>query len=467
MKRFFSLAVVFAVALMAIVACEPESTPNNGQDDPNTENPDDPNNPDGPDGPDTPTEEAFVITVSEIATTSAWIKVEPKDQSMSYYFDIIPEEDYELNNGDVGTFFEDIVAYYQMVYPTIDLSAFLPNLLSVGEDADSVTGLEPNTTYYAYAVEVNPSTGEAGENMSVYKFTTLAGGNPADCTFSFNVRQIYSTEVEFTIVPSDESVAYWYAVSAVEGYPGDVALQNEVKAMIDQYAAENNMTLEEMIPRLVMRGPVDDTWFELERSTTYYIYAYAMDKEGNPEGPIYKETFTTLESDISDANIAVTYRIFNGDELYASDNTKFANTQGLAVLQCEAAPNEAAYYWLMMLAGGDLTDAEMYPDDATINAMLEGGGKFNQVVAHYYVNWDATVTLLSFAADYNMLYGPLNRELIVVSDDNCAPVSQYLDNQYADIMQSVVIAPVAADSVIDAKVENLFVDSYRASRIEM
>lgn len=466
MKRLFRFAVVPVLAAMTLIACDPEPAP---APTPGPEQPEQPEDPEDPEKPEDPVE-PFTIQVSEIATTSAWIKVVPKDESMSYYFDLIPEVDYDANGGDVGAFFEDIIAYYQMVYPTIDITAFLPNLLSQGEDADSVTGLEPNTTYYAYAIEVNPATGEAGENCCVYKFTTLQGGNPADCTFSFNIRKVYSTEVEFTIVPSDESIAYWYAVAAVEGYPGDIALQNEVKAMIDEYAMSNNMSLEEIVPRLVMRGPVDDTWFELEKSTSYYLYVYAMDKEGNAEGPIYKETFTTTENDLSDADVALTYRVFNGDELYASDSEKFANAQGRAVVQCEAAPNESAYYWLMMLANGDLTDTTIYPDDATINAMLEAGGSFNQIVTHYYVDWSATATLLGFAADYNMLYGPLNRELINLSKDNCAPIREYLENESATPAAAACIAPMPAGSVIDAKVESMpavAAGSFRLSHIEM
>ena len=448
MKKILKFAVLPLFALAALVACD-EPTPDSPTPEPPT--------------PDE--EEMFEITVSNVATTSAWLEIKPKDKSMSYYFDLIPEEDYEASNGNVGAFFEEIVTYYQTMYPSIDLTMFLPNLLSVGDASDSVSGLVPNTTYYAYAVEVNPSTGKAGENWSVVKFTSLEGGNPAECTFEFTVRNVFATEVEFSITPSDESIAYWYAVTSVDGYPGDALLQAEVKELIDQYAAENNKTLEEIMPRLVMRGPVDDTWFELERATSYYIYAYAMDEQGNAAGPIYKELFTTLDTDISSAAIAMTCKIFDGDALYAYDSEKFKDVQGRAVVQCEATPNDSAYYWLMMLANGDFTDATIYPDDATINAMLEAGGQFNQLVTHYYANWDATATLLGFAADYNMIYGPLSRNLISITKDNCASISEYRENEASPYSQTMSLAPARVSSVVDTKAKsNATKAGFRANR---
>lgn len=411
-------------------------------------------------------DEPFVVTVSEIATTSAFISVEAKDPTMSYYFDVIPEVDYILKDGDVGSFFEDIVAYYQEVYPTLDLVAFLPNLLSTSNDSDSVSGLEPNTIYYAYAVEVDPLTGKAGDNWTVEQFRTLKGGDPAECSFELAIRRLYATEVEFSITPSDDSIAYWYAVTAVDGYPGDVPMQAEVKSYIDAAAVEYNLSVEKAVARLIVRGAIEDTWFELEKSTSYYLYVYAMDKQGNAAGPMYKETFTTKEQDISDADIALTYRIFDGDELYASDSEKFEMGKGKAVVQCEATPNDTAYYWLIQLAGGDLSDTTIYPDDATINAMLEAGGTFNKLCTHYYMDWGATATLLGFATDYTMMYGVLHRELIVPSKEQCVSIDEYRENATAEPMSVLSVEP-KAKSAMDIKSQkkiNAPVKPYRESR---
>ncbi|MBQ1173565.1 MAG: hypothetical protein IIX58_00095, partial [Alistipes sp.] len=74
MKKILKFAVLPLFALAALVACD-EPTP----DSPTPE----------PPIPDDPVkEEMFEITVSNVATTSAWLEIKPKDKSMSYYFDL-------------------------------------------------------------------------------------------------------------------------------------------------------------------------------------------------------------------------------------------------------------------------------------------------------------------------------------------------------------------------------------------
>lgn len=404
MKNLFKSALLLALAAMTFTACEQNGNEGNGGGEP---------------------EKGFKIEVSEIATTSAYITVTPSDNKTTYYFDVMPEEDYLELNGDVGAFFEELLGYYTQLYPSLDISLFVQQLVSVGPAGDAVTRLTPGTTYYAYAVAVD-ERGQA-QYYTAVPFTTLEGGNPAACTFDITVRGTYSTEVEFTITPSDESVAYWYAVTSVNGYPGDVALQNEVKQTLESYAAENNKTIEEVAKAVVYRGTVEDYWFELETDTPYYIYAYAMNEKGEAVGPLYKKQFTTTLYDISDADATVVYHILDAEEIRGADY------KGYACFQYEVTPNASAAYWLVMLAGGDLTDATTYPDDATINAMLEGSNGFNKLVAHYYVPWDTKATLLSFAADANMQYGALTRQLITISKDACEPASLYREAKTADI----------------------------------
>ncbi len=109
---------------------------------------------------------------------------------------------------------------------------------------------------------------------------------------------------------------------------------------------------------------------------------------------------------------------------------------------------------LKMLAGGDMTDTTIYPDDATINAMLEASSGFNKTVTHYYVPWGSTATLLYFAADSNMLYGPLMRQLLALSRDNTADISLYKEaaSQTPSAVQSLNAARTK-NSAIERKMQ--------------
>jgi hypothetical protein len=227
--------------------------------------------------------------------------------------------------------------------------------------------------------------------------------------------------------------------------------------MLEQMAPEYNLSLEEAVEKVISRGRVDDLWFELEKDTPYYIYAFAMNADGSAAGPVYKQQFTTAQYEVSDADVTVVARIFDGTELYNSDPEAFAKAKDKAVIQLEATPNYSAAYWLMLLGGGDMTDASIYPDDATMNAMMQSGGTYNLLVTHYYVDWGVTATLLYFAADYNMISGPLGRQLIVPSKDKCENIALYKEwSQQAPMsVKSLSMAKRQSTSLMERKMKGV------------
>lgn len=437
MKKLFKSVLLIALSAFAITACE-----NNEPVEPN-EKPSDIEIPN--EGPTE--EEAFEIEVTNIETTSAMLSISPADDSVYYYYDLMPEEDYIVLNGDVGVFFGQMLNYYIQLYPSLDVSSFLVNMLSKGASSDAVQGLTPGATYYAYAVVVDPNTGETGD-YSLEKFTALEGGDPAACSFELTIRKTYATEVEFSIAPSDSSVGYWYAVTAVNSYPGDTAMQQSVQEELETYASDNGMTIEEIAARVVCRGPIDDLWFELDNSTDYYLYVYAMGPNGEAAGPIYKEMFTTEKYDVSTAEVDLAYHIFDGADIYAQDNSLDPAVKEYAVLQYEVTPNYMSGYWLVQLAAGDMTDLEKYPDESTLNAMLSGNVTFNKLVSHYYVEWDSVATLLWFAADYDMIYGPVKRMLVEVTKDNVSSIDHYKEAAKTDIPYIDGVSPASKASHI-------------------
>ena len=107
----------------------------------------------------------------------------------------------------------------------------------------------------------------------------------------------------------------------------------QVKEEAANYAAEMGMTLEQVIAGVTVAGPVAEYWWDLEINTEYYLYAFAMDEQGNYLGDMYKEPFTTAMEDISDAELSVDYRYFDGDELYEYDPVTYATAQGKVIVR--------------------------------------------------------------------------------------------------------------------------------------
>lgn len=377
--------------------------------------------------PVVPEEISFELICTEITSTSAHLKVIPNRDDIRYYYDVCTMEDYESVDGDVSVIISQYIDYLLAYNPSLTMEDMLEIMLSQGTDEDDVTGLPAGTEMCFYALAVDDA-GEACSEPAVITFTTESAGDPSECTFEMTVSEIKGTTVFIEITPSDPSVRYWYAVTPRADYPGDIPLAVAVKDEAQAYANEVGMTLEQVIAGVTVAGPVAEYWYDLELGTGYYLYAFAMDKQGNAVGPMFKESFNTAEEDISDADIALAYRYFDGDALHASDPERFPNAAGRVVVQVKAEPNVYATDWAVAVGAGDMTNADAYPDDATINAILASGvAQYNKEISTFYATWN-TCTIFGFAADYSGYNGVLHRILVEPTKEGVSPVEEYYDS---------------------------------------
>lgn len=374
--------------------------------------------------PETPADPiTFELIYSNVTTTSADLQVIPSDDAVGYYFDVCTEEDFNSVNGDVYYIVSEYMDYLLKAYPSFSLSDVLAAMLSYGPDSDTVNGLPAGTTMCFYAVAIDEE-GQPASEPTVVKFTTEQAGDPSECTFDIEVSEIKGTTCLISILPSDPSVRYWFAVTPVEGYPGDIPMMVAVKEEAAAYASQIGRSLEEVIAAVTIAGPVADYWYDLEMDTNYYVYAFAMDQDGDYLGPCFKKAFKTAADDISDADLALDYRYFDGDALYEMDPNAYPNAQGRVLIQVKATPNEFAYDWAVIVGVGDMTDENSFPYDATINAILaSGAAKYNQNLQQFWVEWKPC-TILGFAADYDGMNGPLHRILVEPTRDGASPLDQ-------------------------------------------
>lgn len=376
--------------------------------------------------PVVPEEITFELVYSDVTSTSAHLKVVPSRNDVGYYYDVCTLDDYESVDGDVSVIISQYIDYLLAYNPSLTMQDMLEIMLSYGPDEDDVTGLPAGTKMCFYALAVDNDGVPCSEPAVVY-FETEAAGDPSECTFEMTVSEIKGTTVFIEIVPSDPSVRYWYAVTPRADYPGDIPLAVAVKDEAQAYADEIGMTLEQVIAGVTVAGPVAENWYDLELDTGYYLYAFAMDAQGNAVGPMYKEAFNTAVEDISDADITLAYRYFDGDALYASNPERFPNAAGRVVIQVKAEPNFYATDWAIAVGVGDMTNADAYPDDATINAILASGvAQYNKEISTFYATWNPC-TILGFAADYSGYNGVLNRIFVEPTKGGASPVEEYYE----------------------------------------
>ena len=371
----------------------------------------------------------FALSVSELTQTTCTLHVTPSNDAVRYYYDICTRETLERDfNGNVAQLIEGYIGrLYAQYNAYFTLEEILAETLSVGPDEDKLTGLPAGTEMAFYAMAVD-NEGHCCGTPALSFFTTAAPGDPKDCTFGIDVSHVKSDGCLITIVPSDASVPYWYGVCAVSEWPGDYAMTSEVSDAIYEYAKEYNLSVENVASRVVYTGDISMEESGLATSTAYYAYCYAMDTQtGDALGPVTKVRFETLDYDLSGAEISMTVRYFDGDELMAAYPERFSgNISGRCYMQVCVTPNAYCYDWVVALAKGDLTNEMVYPEETTKNAVLQGG-RISREINNFVCDW-AECTLFGFGVDAAGVDGPLQRILITPTPSGVSDVQLFVQD---------------------------------------
>lgn len=367
-----------------------------------------------------PYSHTFTIDIDEIESTSAQVTVECDDPSVRYFFDLCTLSSFEQYNRNPAAIVEGFISLTLKKYPQLTVDQILDPMLESGLVSEQISRLPADTEMICYCVAVNED-GKCYGTGAWKQFRTLPGGKPEDCTFTIEAEDVASDGCVVHIVPSDPSIAYWYGICARDEYPGDVAMVSSVKAAFAEYAQENGMSLTELVERIAYSGETRQIESGLQNGTPYYIYAYAMNATGGNAGQLTKVMFTTNEYDESDAMISLRYRYFDGDELYALDPAKYAKYQGAVMVEAEVTPNETAEHWVVALSSKDMTDPDVYPDESTKQALLQGGS-LDKSTMTYVARW-GEATFLYFAADFYGIDGPLRRMLVNFTKEGASPAA--------------------------------------------
>ena len=363
----------------------------------------------------------FQLAVSDIGIASATLSVTPDDNAVRYYYDVCTRQQYDALSGGVEEIVTSYIEYLKGRYPTLTMEQILGNTLSQGADSDQLTGLPAGTEFVFYAIAVDDE-GKCYGEAATTTFSTLPGGDPADCTFAVNYENLTSDALTVLVTPSDPSVRYWMGIVAVANFSGDYTLTAQVQQEVADYAASTGMDMAELVEKVTFAGDIALEESGLTPETPYYIYVYAMNPDGSAAGAVTKKRFVTQTELPSDAAVSLSYRFFDGDALYEADPATYSGYQGKVLVQTRLTPNETATSWAIALAKGDLTDETLYPDEETKRAVLQAGS-INVESKTFKADW-TTCTFLYFAADADGIDGVLKRLLVTFDKANARPVSE-------------------------------------------
>ena len=277
--KFLSSMAFLAMLAFSVVSCEkPVDEPTN--DEPNTEEPV------KPESGKPVVMEDFTVTLNHVHSGDVFLTIEPEDKEMTYWYQLqvkedMPETDEEIIASDME--YLDYIADY---YGTSLVQLLADNLLK-GDLEWRYQYLEANTEYVLYMYGMN-TNGEAltAVNQLTFKTTKV---EPLDCEFDILVGDnVTANSFSITIIPSDETVGYYYDVFPAWMYEeyclSDAA---NIPAFMAEYipalASENGVTVAYAVGAISNYGTIaHDFTLEdgIEANSSYFVFAIGLGADG-------------------------------------------------------------------------------------------------------------------------------------------------------------------------------------------
>lgn len=230
--------------------------------------------------------ENFTVTLTSLHSGDVFFNIQPKDETMTYWFALQVKEDMEAN--DEGTiaadreYFEYIADYYGL-----SLHELLSDNLFAGEKDWMYNSLSAKTEYVLYMYGLS-TDGEPTTAVNQITFTTTKVG-PVDCDFELVVGDnITARSFSITIVPSDDHVAYFYDIFPAAMYEEYCLSDPEnLPAFMAEYipalASENGVSIPSAVGAISAYGAITQDFTSedgIEAANTYYVFVLGIGADG-------------------------------------------------------------------------------------------------------------------------------------------------------------------------------------------
>ncbi|MBO5894283.1 MAG: hypothetical protein J6Q33_00685 [Alistipes sp.] len=230
--------------------------------------------------------EDFTVTLEALHSGDVLFSIEPNNKEMTYWYSLqIKEEMPETDEAIIATdieYFNYVADYYGMT-----LTQLLNDNLVYGDIEWRYKSLEAHTEYVLYMYGIS-TTGEAQTTVNQFTFTTTKV-QQLDCDFEILIGDnVTATSFSVTIIPSDDTVGYYYDVFPAAMYEeyclSDAA---NLPAFIADYivalASENSVTVPYAVGAISAFGTIAHDFTAedgIEASNAYYVFAIGIGADG-------------------------------------------------------------------------------------------------------------------------------------------------------------------------------------------
>ena len=285
--KFFSSLALVAMLAFSIVGCQKSAVEDQKDpiDQPGQEEPVKP----GEEKPEVGKPfvmEDFTVTLTNVHSGDVFLTIEPEDKEMTYWYQLQVKEDMPETDEEIFASDMEYLQYIADYYGT-PLGQLLADNLLKGDLEWRYQYLEANTEYvlYMYGMNLNGEA-ETAVNKLTFKTTKV---EQLDCEFDILVGDnITANSFSITIIPSDDTVGYYYDVFPAWMYEeyclSDAA---NIPAFMAEYlpalASENGVTVSYAVGAISNYGALThDFTLEdgLEANSSYFVFAIGIGADG-------------------------------------------------------------------------------------------------------------------------------------------------------------------------------------------
>lgn len=251
-----------------------------------------------------------------------------------------------------------------------------------------VTELSPDTDYAIVIAGIDTDL-KITANALIPEFRTekLPDSETKECTFELTIKEVTSSSVQFSVIPSDKTVPYFFYVMDYMDYEqvfyeDPAELKEGMLEYISWLAEAYGASVPELMAEMRSTGDTPDFKFTgIMPGTEYILFVCGMDDYGRATTDVVVEKFTAGSYVASNATVkSCKVWMIDGDDAssrYPADfpPKQYAGSYFLAV-QPEFSEECDTKWFLLPIAQdlSDMTDAELY------GAIMSEGGFVNAPV---------------------------------------------------------------------------------------
>lgn len=245
-----------------------------------------------------PENKDFTIEQTDLTQGSFGVRVTPKDNEGTYYFNVISKEDFaKLYSSDSDKLTAAYKAWFEQIATAngLALQDILKEALLSGMQNKPYNELVPNTEYVFFVYGLNLD-GNATTAVNYYEFKTLEAKLDETATFNITPTEIGSTYFKVNFNCSDPSIRYYADVmlpDIYEQYCGSKPenIPNYLKSYLSALKSENDefskMSMAKFISTITVRGDYEyDTALsevanDLLPEMDYPVFAIGIANDGS------------------------------------------------------------------------------------------------------------------------------------------------------------------------------------------